>query len=173
VRGRQRPAPPQIRHRRSVNPQREAGRWPPERRTVPGAIDRLRAVGSPTADDGSAVVLAAADPAQPYGAALTWPSTVGESRHRPGRKAGALVVLVDGAAVLYVERGGRSLLSFTEDTGRLRAAVGALADAVQQGWLGSLSVQRADGAAATASGLAALLQDAGFRVTPRGLRLRA
>ncbi|MGH4023580.1 MAG: Lhr family helicase, partial [Pseudonocardiaceae bacterium] len=140
---------------------------------VPGAIDRLRAVGSPTADDGSAVVLAAADPAQPYGAALPWPSTVGESRHRPGRKAGALVVLVDGAAVLYVERGGRSLLSFTEDTGRLRAAVGSLADAVQQGWLGSLSVQRADGAAATASRLAELLQDAGFRATPRGLRLRA
>ena len=93
--------------------------------------------------------------------------------HRPGRKAGALVALVDGAAVLYVERGGRSLLSFTEDTDTLRAAVGALADAVQRGWLGSLSVQRADGAAATASGLAELLQDAGFRVTPRGLRLRA
>ncbi|MGH3906688.1 MAG: ATP-dependent helicase [Pseudonocardiaceae bacterium] len=140
---------------------------------VPGAIDRLRAIGQHSDDNGSAVVLAAADPAQPYGAALAWPSSVGDSRHRPGRKAGALTVLVNGSVALYVERGGRSLLSFTEDTGTLRAAVGALADAVQQGWLGSLSVQRADGAAALGSGLAELLRDAGFRATPRGLRLRA
>ncbi len=141
---------------------------------VPGAIDRLRAVGQP-ADDGAsaAVVLAAADPAQPYGAALPWPPTVSDSRHRPGRKAGALAVLVNGAAALYVERGGRSLLSFTEDTGTLRTAVSALADAVQQGWLGSLSVQRADGEVALGSGLAELLLEAGFRATPRGLRLRA
>ena len=56
---------------------------------------------------------AATDPAQPYGAALPWPPPVGDPRHRPGRKAGALAVLVDGSAVLYVERGGRSMLSFT------------------------------------------------------------
>jgi ATP-dependent Lhr-like helicase len=119
------------------------------------------------------VVLAATDPAQPYGAALPWPSTVGEVRHRPGRKAGALAILVDGAAVLYIERGGRSLLSFTENTDTLRAAVGALAGAVAQGWLGSLSIERADGEAALGSALAELLRDAGFRATPRGLRLRA
>lgn len=140
---------------------------------VPGAIDRLRALGSPADDAGEATVLAAADPAQPYGAALPWPSTVGAARHRPGRKAGALVVLVDGAAVLYVERGGRSLLSFTEHCEVLRAAVGALAGAVQHGWLGSLSVQRADGEAALGSQLAGVLREAGFRATPRGLRLRA
>jgi ATP-dependent helicase Lhr and Lhr-like helicase len=75
--------------------------------------------------------------------------------------------------VLYVERGGRSLLSFTEDTGALRTAVDALAGAVHQGWLGSLSVERADGEAALGSALAELLRDAGFRATPRGLRLRA
>src|SRR5581483_6934542 len=85
-----------------------------------GAVDRLRALSrrtGSTADENatSAVVLAAADPAQPYGAALPWPNVVGETKHRPGRKAGALVVLVDGVPVLYVERGGRSLLSFTED----------------------------------------------------------
>ncbi len=140
---------------------------------VPGAIDRLRALGQVSDDAGATVVLAAADPAQPYGAALPWPPTVGGVRHRPGRKAGALAVLVDGAAVLYVERGGRSLLSFTDDTDTLRAAVRALAGAVQQGWLGSLSVQRADGEAAVGSVLADLLRDAGFRATPRGLRLRA
>ncbi|MPZ64915.1 MAG: ATP-dependent helicase [Pseudonocardiaceae bacterium] len=140
---------------------------------VPGAIDRLRALGSAADDTGAAVVLAASDPAQPYGAALPWPSTAADVRHRPGRKAGALVVLVDGAAVLYVERGGRSLLSFSEHREVLRAAVGALAGAVQQGWLGSLAVQRADGEAALGSELAELLREAGFRATPQGLRLRA
>jgi ATP-dependent Lhr-like helicase len=140
---------------------------------VPGAIDRLRAVGQPAEDRAAAVVLAATDPAQPYGAALPWPPTVSAVRHRPGRKAGALAVLVDGAAVLYIERGGRSLLTFTENTSALRAAVNALAGAVQQGWLGSLSVERADGEAALSSALAGLLRDAGFRATPRGLRIRA
>ncbi|MGH3914756.1 MAG: ATP-dependent helicase [Pseudonocardiaceae bacterium] len=140
---------------------------------VPGAIDRLRAVGQHDEDAGCAVVLAAADPAQPYGAALPWPPTIGDVKHRPGRKAGALVVLVDGGLVLYIERGGRSLLSFTEHTPSLRAAVGSLAAAVQQGWLGSLSVQRADGESALGSALAGLLRDAGFRTTPQGLRLRA
>ncbi|MGH3896996.1 MAG: ATP-dependent helicase [Pseudonocardiaceae bacterium] len=142
---------------------------------VPGAIDRLRAVAQISdhhTHDAAAVVLAAADPAQPYGAALQWPSTIGDVRHRPGRKAGALAVLVDGAVALYVERGGRSLLSFTEDTETLRVAIRALADAVHRGWLGSLSVQRTDGAAAQSSALAELLRDAGFRATPRGLRLR-
>src|SRR5438067_2932903 len=82
---------------------------------IPGAIDRLRAAGQPVDGHPATVVLAATDPAQPYGAALPWPPTVGDVRHLPGRKAGALAVLVDGAAVLYIERGGRSLLSFTED----------------------------------------------------------
>ncbi|MBL8928324.1 MAG: DEAD/DEAH box helicase [Pseudonocardia sp.] len=119
------------------------------------------------------VVLAAADPAQPYGAALPWPATVGETAHRPGRKAGALVVLVDGAAVLYVERGGRSLLSFTEERGELQAAAEALAGAVHEGWLGTLAVERADGVGSLGSALADVLTEAGFRVTPKGLRLRA
>ncbi|MGH3972447.1 MAG: Lhr family helicase, partial [Pseudonocardiaceae bacterium] len=142
---------------------------------VPGAIDRLRSMSQINYDDRdeAAVVLAAADPAQPYGAALPWPPTVGDVRHRPGRKAGALAVLVAGAAALYVERGGRSLLSFTEDIHTLRVAIRALAAAVHEGWLGSLSVQRADGAAAHGSALAELLRDAGFRTTPQGLRLRA
>jgi ATP-dependent helicase Lhr and Lhr-like helicase len=140
---------------------------------IPGAIDRLRAAGRPVEGSAVTVVLAATDPAQPYGAALAWPPTVGDVRHLPGRKAGALVVLVDGAVVLYIERGGRSLLSFTEHTGTLRAAVAALAGAVAQGWLGSLSIERADGESALGTALGKLLRDAGFRATPRGLRLRA
>ncbi|WP_447006384.1 ATP-dependent helicase [Saccharothrix isguenensis] len=142
-----------------------------------GAVDRLRASSRPPGQEhmGSpdAVVLAAADPAQPYGAALTWPESSGEGKHRPGRKSGALVVLVDGAATLYVERGGRSLLSFTEEEESLRSAAQALGRAVRDGWLGQLAVQRADGEVALGSRLAGVLQDAGFRATPKGLRLRA
>jgi ATP-dependent Lhr-like helicase len=125
------------------------------------------------ADQGSRVVLAATDPAQPYGAALPWPDTVGDTAHRPGRKAGALVVLVDGAPVLYVERGGRSLLSFPAERAELQAAAEALAGAVHEGWLGTLAVERADGVDSLGSALAEVLTEAGFRVTPKGLRLRA
>lgn len=141
-----------------------------------GAVDRLRALSrtdSELAADAPATVLAAADPAQPYGAALSWPDPVGTGKHRPGRKAGALAVLVDGIPALYVERGGRSLLSFTEDDAALRAAAEALSRAVREGWLGQLAVQRADGEVALTSGLADVLRDAGFRATPKGLRLRA
>ncbi|WP_091674276.1 ATP-dependent helicase [Amycolatopsis marina] len=141
-----------------------------------GAVDRLRAVsdiGSGRRTSTPAVVLAATDPAQPYGAALAWPAAVGDTKHRPARKAGALAVLVDGSPVLYVERGGRSLLSFTEDETALKEAAHALSTAVREGWLGQLSVQRADGEQALTSALAEVLRDAGFRATPKGLRLRA
>ncbi|PXY19601.1 ATP-dependent helicase [Prauserella muralis] len=142
-----------------------------------GAVDRLRALsdtgtGGPREPQG-AVVLAAGDPAQPYGAALPWPSPAGDTGHRPARKAGALTVLVDGAPALYVERGGRSLLSFTEDGATLRSAAHALSTAVREGWLGHLQVQRADGEQALTSELADVLREAGFRATPKGLRLRA
>ncbi|KOV79173.1 DEAD/DEAH box helicase [Nocardia sp. NRRL S-836] len=142
-----------------------------------GAVDRLRTLsrspGQPAQADQPAVVLAAADPAQPYGAALPWPTPLGEGKHRPARKAGALAVLVDGAPALYVERGGKSLLSFTDDDPTLRTAANALSRAVRDGWLGQLAVQRADGEAALTSHLATVLQEAGFRATPKGLRLRA
>ncbi|WP_236788734.1 ATP-dependent helicase [Amycolatopsis sp. GM8] len=140
-----------------------------------GAVDRLRAL-SDTADGrrpSDAVVLAATDPAQPYGAALSWPAPVGETKHRPARKAGALVVLADGVPALYVERGGKSLLSFSDDDTVLRSAAQALSRAVREGWLGQLAVQRADGEQALTSALADVLRDAGFRATPKGLRLRA
>lgn len=119
-----------------------------------------------------AVVLAAADPANPYGAALPWPQHPGEVGHKPGRKAGSLVVLVDGYLVLYVERGGKTLLSFA-DGDRLQPAVDALALAVRDGALGKLTVERADGGSIVDSPLAAALESAGFHPTPRGLRLRA
>ncbi|MDP9435987.1 MAG: hypothetical protein M3P93_12665, partial [Actinomycetota bacterium] len=121
-------------------------------------------------DEARAVVLAATDPANPYGAALPWPPLEG---HKPGRKAGALVVLVDGGLVLYVERGGKSLLSFREEDTCLGPAVDALALAVRDGALGRLTVEKADGEPALTSPLGLALEHAGFRPTPRGLRLRA
>ncbi|MCG5211834.1 ATP-dependent helicase [Streptosporangium sp. KLBMP 9127] len=119
-----------------------------------------------------AVVLASADPANPYGAALPWPVQPGEGSHRPGRKAGALVVLVDGHLALYVERGGKSLLSFAGED-HVQPAVDALALAVRDGALGKLTVERADGTAINDSPLATTLEAAGFHPTPRGLRIRA
>ena len=146
-----------------------------------GAIDRLRTftdVAPGAAPE--ALTLAATDPANPYGAALPWPDrvTVDEtaSGHRPGRKAGAMVVLVDGALVLYVERGGRTLLTFTEDHELLGPAATALADAVRRGALGRMTVERADGEQLLGAGSTPLreaLQAAGFISTPRGLRIRA
>jgi ATP-dependent Lhr-like helicase len=120
-----------------------------------------------------AVVLAATDPANPYGAALGWPERENASGHRPGRKAGALVVLVDGRLVVYVERGGRTVLSFTDDPDLLQPAVDALALAIRDGHLGKLSVETADGEQVRHTSFGDALAKAGFHATPRGLRLRA
>ncbi|MFF5071685.1 ATP-dependent helicase [Micromonospora olivasterospora] len=151
---------------------------------VPGAVDRLRALADPAdagrGRGGPTVVLAATDPANPYGGALPWPERVVDSGdgaapatgHRAGRKAGALVVLAGGDLVLYVERGGRTILSFSADPDALASAGKALADAVHSGALGAMSVERADGEAVAASPLRDALTAAGFRPTPRGLRLR-
>ncbi|WP_460751439.1 Lhr family helicase [Myceligenerans cantabricum] len=151
---------------------------------LPGAVDGLRhdaqdrARRVERAEAGNALVLAATDPANPYGAALAWPPppSADEGSHRPGRKAGSLVVLVDGGLVLYVERGGRSMLSFDREPGRLAAAAAALARSASSGTLGRLVVQRVDGAgalqaAASESRVAGALTAAGFAVTPRGLRV--
>ncbi|HET6533185.1 MAG TPA: ATP-dependent helicase [Actinoplanes sp.] len=152
---------------------------------VPGAVDRLRALAEPAElaqrTTATGVVLAATDPANPYGAALPWPDRVVDSGdgekitatgHRAGRKAGALVVLVGGDLVLYVERGGRTLLSYVDDPEALIAAGQALGAAVRTGALGPMSVERADGESVHSSPLREALTAAGFRATPRGLRLR-
>ncbi|WP_285104970.1 DEAD/DEAH box helicase [Promicromonospora sp. MEB111] len=178
---------------------------------LPGAVDRLRvdaadrtriveaeredaertaAVAAPTgaASTSGVVVLAAMDPANPYGAALAWPAgpaadagaasdgTPGSrSAHRPGRKAGAVVVLTHGDLALFVERGGRTVLSFTENPARLATAAAALARTVREGRLGRLVVQRVDGVPALEAArhhpTARALVEAGFAITPRGLRI--
>lgn len=124
-----------------------------------------------------ALTLAATDPANPFGAALAWPSAPqaepGDTRgHRPGRKAGALVVLVDGALAVYVERGGKTVLTFSDNEEVLRAAATSLTATVRAR-LGKLRVERVDGEFSIGTPLGALLAEAGFAPTPQGLRLRA
>jgi ATP-dependent Lhr-like helicase len=145
----------------------DAGRGRP----WPGAPEPA---GPPEPEAPPITVLAAADPANPFGAALAWPPRPGEvpGAHRPGRKAGALVVLSGGHLVLYVERGGKTLLSWTSDPAVLVPAASGLAAAVRGGALGRLTVERADGTGVYDTPLAQALADAGFRPTPRGLRLR-
>nr|WP_216648390.1 ATP-dependent helicase [Isoptericola chiayiensis] len=156
---------------------------------VPGAVDQLRRDAAErdrvTADPDAprrAVLLAATDPANPYGAALAWPRAGGTDpdtpAHRPGRKAGAVVVLADGALALFVERGGRSLLSFDVDAAALAAAAAALAERTGSGPLGRLTVRRVDGVAALTAAreggpVVEALLAAGFGVTPQGLRVAA
>lgn len=122
-----------------------------------------------------ALVLAAADPANAYGAALPWPEPPPGTTHKPGRKAGALVVLVDGDLALYVERGGRTLLAWPPaDDPRLAAAADALAAAARGGALGrTATVERINATPALDSPLGTLLEQSGFLATPRGLRIRA
>jgi ATP-dependent Lhr-like helicase len=142
--------------------------------SLPGAVDRLRALSTGRAVEAPALVLATTDPANPYGAALPWPQrSSGDTHgHRPGRKAGAVVALVDGRPVLYLERGGASLLSWDDSPAALDSAAAALARAVRDGALGRLTVERADGAPVSGSPVATARAAAGFVATPRGLRLR-
>ncbi|MFD0354312.1 ATP-dependent helicase [Streptomyces sp. NPDC127110] len=138
-----------------------------------GAVDRLRAAEK-NPPPLAAVVLAAADPANAYGAALPWPEPPAGASHKPGRKAGSLVVLVDGELAVYLERGGKTLLAWPEPGDpRLEAAVAALAAGSRAGTLPALTVERINAAAALTSPLGPALEAAGFHATPRGLRLRS
>ena len=138
---------------------------------VPGAVDRLRAVRTPdvAGEDAATRVLAATDPANPYGAALDWPAPLHDSRHLPKRAAGAHVVLVAGALAVFVERGGRSLLTFSDDGEALAAAAAALADLVDDGRVDRLQLQRVDGDAPQDQPVLDHLRAAGFVDHPRGL----
>ena len=135
---------------------------------LPGAVERLRELR--TDAGGDALVLAAADPAQPYGAALAWPRRAGA---RAARVAGAHVVLLGGAAALYVERGGRTLVPLREPAESwLRPALVALADWVREGHAKRLAVERFDGRPVAETEAMPLLVEAGFLAGPRRAVLR-
>ncbi|MET3767495.1 ATP-dependent Lhr-like helicase [Marisediminicola sp. UYEF4] len=91
--------------------------------------------------------------------------------HRPGRKAGALVVLVDGRLALYIERGGKTVLTFGADEATLVVAAASLAQTIRRS-VGKLRIERVDGRFVIGTPLGDALTDAGFQTTPQGLRLR-
>jgi ATP-dependent Lhr-like helicase len=164
---------------------------------LPGAVERLRS------ERAKPLVLAATDPAQPYGAALPWPAAAAAAAasssssseraghsggRRPARVPGAHVVLVAGAPVLYVERGGRGLVVLAPVTGAsatsavgavsaadelVRTALNALGEAVRAGRVGRLALERIDGEPAIGSQWETLLAEFGFRSGPRRLELSA
>jgi ATP-dependent helicase Lhr and Lhr-like helicase len=145
---------------------------------VPATVDRLRSYAEDTQlakPEPVALALAATDPANPYGAALPWPALQDDAGtgHRPGRKAGALVVLVDGALVLYVERGGKTLLAFSDDEAVLAAAGAALVGVVTRGAVDKLIMEKVNGHGILDTPVAAALSSAGAYSTPKGLRIRA
>jgi ATP-dependent Lhr-like helicase len=139
---------------------------------LPGAVERLRELRAARSvdDPPEALVLAAADPAQPYGAALPWPRRAGA---RAARVAGAWVVLLDGRAALFVERGGRSLVPLRDpDPEWLRPALDALVAHVRSGGAKRLAVERFDGEPVVGTEAMELLVDAGFLAAPRRAVLR-
>ena len=162
---------------------------------LPGAVERLRAGRSDS--EGVALVLAAVDPAQPLGATLPWPRRDGQTR-RPARVAGAYVVFVDSEPVLYLERGGRGIVTLCSQSppalagtvsqdgavlahgaaphrqrAPLALALRALADAVRAGRVDAVALERVDGEPAIGSQLEPALVELGFRQGPRRLTLRA
>jgi len=115
-------------------------------------------------------LLAAADPANPWGATLRWPDS---AAHRPTRSPGAVVVLDDGAPVCYLERGAHTLLTFAATTpDRLARALGLIGEAVDAERLPTLTLRRIDDGAALESPLSPVLTAAGFRMVPQGFRRR-
>ncbi len=136
---------------------------------LPGAVERLRSLPYP---DGSYLVLAATDPANPYGASLPWPKP--PSGRRPARAPGAHLLLRDGEPVVYVERGGRGVLRLVEmDDDALVEAMRALADAVANGHIAKLGVEKLDGEPLIGSGHEEALLAAGFTRGPRKLTASA
>jgi ATP-dependent Lhr-like helicase len=139
---------------------------------LPAAVERLRSLRSDEA--AGALVLAATDPANPYGASLPWPRRDDESQRRPSRVPGAYVVTLDAEPVLYVERGGKGLLPLREpEDAWMRQALEALAADVRRGRVGKLGLERFDGEPVVGSPAGELLIELGFRQGPRRLTLSA
>ncbi len=135
-----------------------------------GAVERLRELRAREDEEPEPLVLAAADPAQPYGAALPWPKRAGA---RAARVAGAQVILLGGEPALFVERGGRSLVPLRDpDEEWLRPALAALVEHVRAGGAKRLAVERFDGQPVGETEVMPLLLEAGFVAGPRRAVLR-
>jgi ATP-dependent Lhr-like helicase len=126
----------------------------------PGVVDRLRASTDERVD-----VLAAADPANPYGSTVPWP----ESSGRPSRSAGAYVILVNGELAVFVERGGRRLVTFVDDPNSLHQASDGLRRL--SGRMRRMEIETIDGDKSGETQLGGVLKEAGFRHSYKGLRV--
>jgi ATP-dependent Lhr-like helicase len=137
-----------------------------------GAVDQLRAARERAAGP-DAVLLAASDPAQAYGAVLPWPAPRSQNVGQPRRSAGSSVVLVDGELALYVDRGGRQALSFSAigEGEALARAASALRELLADRRRRSLRIERIDGDDALDSPLRPAFEAAGFRAEYKGLAL--
>lgn len=158
---------------------------------LPTTVDRLRSYKreeETSSGPQTLQLLAACDPANPYGATLPWPDPLNwaqegqPTKHRPGRKAGACLILADGQPVLYLERGAKTLLVFTEESNHLQAAAPLLAHLVTAKIMEKIVLTSAAGAnlLAPAQGpdhpvqiLRQGLLEAGFHASPQGLRIRS
>jgi ATP-dependent Lhr-like helicase len=137
---------------------------------LPAAVERLRGLRSD--EPAGPLVLAATDPANPFGASLPWPKR--DEGRRPARVPGAYVLTLDAEPALYVERGGKGLLPLAElDEHELRLALETLADEVRRGRLPKLGIERYDGEPVIGSPVGSLLIELGFRQSPRRLTLSA
>ncbi len=135
-----------------------------------GAVERLRELRPREGEEQEPLVIAAADPAQPYGAGLPWPKRAGG---RAARVAGAQVVLLGGEPALFVERGGRSIVALREpDEAWLRPALAALVEHVKTKRGKRLAVERFDSEPVGETELMPLLLEAGFLAGPRRAVLR-
>ena len=139
----------------------------------PGALDRLRDLREiPAPDQSRAVVLAASDPANPYGAAIPWP----RDDARFARIPGAHVLLVDGALIAYVSRDQRELRAFLPDTEPSRSAISRAAAAALAAWArrtgrSGLAWSPEQEPPASRGPLAPFLIAAGFEAIGPGFRL--
>jgi ATP-dependent Lhr-like helicase len=138
---------------------------------VPGAVDRLRALREPN-ERPQSVLIAATDPANPYGAAISWPERL--DGRRPMRQAGAFVILVDGALAAWMGRGERQLLTFLDqiperDPEEIAYQIACtLAAEVRPGGRRAVWVEEVDGRPTVDSPLAPALIEAGFMRTSKG-----
>ncbi|WP_338571060.1 DEAD/DEAH box helicase [Arachnia propionica] len=137
---------------------------------APETIDALRSFREP--DASAARVLAAVDPANPFGRVLPWPA---HNTARPSRLAGAVVVIADGTCLAYLGRAGRSLTLFPSTSPAAEAArvIRVLGEAVSQGRMARFRIEEIDGARATAHPLASELRKAGAGLHPQGLVVEA
>ncbi|UQV60883.1 Lhr family helicase [Corynebacterium propinquum] len=166
--------------------------------STPSVVDRLRGAddapdvhGWPSGTtDPDVVVLAATDPANPYGAALDWPQADGagdsadsgesgaaRTGSRPARSAGSLVVLADGLCLAHLSRGGKTLTTFFDalpegiDADPAQLLVDAVHAALDAEWIRPLTIEKANGAAILGTPLALAMRKYGAKLSPKGLRL--